>query len=440
MEATALVLDGGEIARRAPRRRPRGRVRRAGRRRCGSGSAPRPARRPTTSSSTRSTRTRRRRRPAGRRSAATGSGTPRRSTTPASVGDLLGVRRLAGSPRPEARAHRLGPFGRRGPHREPAPARRGRDDPRLEPGRAVRPRRRSAAGGRRGGRPDLHRGRVRRASRRRGARRAGGVVRLRRPAPRARPPLDGRRVRVPPGLRRQHRPLRVVPHGARAPSACSANGSRSSRCRRGRLRPWSRAAPSRCRTPPPSRWRSGVTRPRGSRRTRRSLHSSGGSRCPCSSRRRSTRSGSSSATSSSASPTSRRRASRGRRGTRLAPRPLGRGRRAARRRRIGRAVARRAAPGDPDRRRLPHCLAVRALLRARPRGEGTLVRAVPRDARVLERPARVRPDTKRVPLRGYEPVVSHRHFGKAAPVAPEAGELLVQHSLELTDELFDHGR
>jgi hypothetical protein len=38
---------------------------------------------------------------------------------------------------------------------------------------------------------------------------------------------------------------------------------------------------------------------------------------------------------------------------------------------------------------------------------------------------------------GYEPVISPRHFGKPAPFAPEAGELLVRHSLELTDELFE---
>jgi hypothetical protein len=40
------------------------------------------------------------------------------------------------------------------------------------------------------------------------------------------------------------------------------------------------------------------------------------------------------------------------------------------------------------------------------------------------------------PFGGYEPLVAQRHFGKAAPVAPEAGELLVRHSLELTEELF----
>jgi hypothetical protein len=50
------------------------------------------------------------------------------------------------------------------------------------------------------------------------------------------------------------------------------------------------------------------------------------------------------------------------------------------------------------------------------------------------------PTRSEYPFGGYEPVVSHRHFGKAAPVAPEAGELLVQHSLELTDELYADGR
>jgi hypothetical protein len=37
---------------------------------------------------------------------------------------------------------------------------------------------------------------------------------------------------------------------------------------------------------------------------------------------------------------------------------------------------------------------------------------------------------------GYEPVLAQRHFGKPAPFAPEAGELLVRHALELTAELF----
>jgi hypothetical protein len=37
---------------------------------------------------------------------------------------------------------------------------------------------------------------------------------------------------------------------------------------------------------------------------------------------------------------------------------------------------------------------------------------------------------------GYEPAVSQRHFGRPAPFAPEAGEQLVAHALELTSELF----
>lgn len=40
------------------------------------------------------------------------------------------------------------------------------------------------------------------------------------------------------------------------------------------------------------------------------------------------------------------------------------------------------------------------------------------------------------PFGGYEPVVAQRHYGRPAPFAPEAGELLVRHSLELTEELF----
>jgi hypothetical protein len=47
------------------------------------------------------------------------------------------------------------------------------------------------------------------------------------------------------------------------------------------------------------------------------------------------------------------------------------------------------------------------------------------------------PTRPEYPLGGYEPVVAQRHFGKPAPFAPEAGELLVRHSLELTSELFD---
>jgi len=47
------------------------------------------------------------------------------------------------------------------------------------------------------------------------------------------------------------------------------------------------------------------------------------------------------------------------------------------------------------------------------------------------------PTRREYPLGGYEPVVAQRHFGRPSPFAPEAGEQLVQHALELTDELFD---
>ena len=40
------------------------------------------------------------------------------------------------------------------------------------------------------------------------------------------------------------------------------------------------------------------------------------------------------------------------------------------------------------------------------------------------------------PFGGYEPALAQRHFGRPAPFAPEAGELLVEQSLELTSELF----
>jgi Neutral/alkaline non-lysosomal ceramidase, N-terminal len=43
------------------------------------------------------------------------------------------------------------------------------------------------------------------------------------------------------------------------------------------------------------------------------------------------------------------------------------------------------------------------------------------------------------PFGGYEPVVAQRHFGRPAPFAPEAGEQLVEHALELTSELFAIG-
>jgi neutral ceramidase len=47
------------------------------------------------------------------------------------------------------------------------------------------------------------------------------------------------------------------------------------------------------------------------------------------------------------------------------------------------------------------------------------------------------PTRREYPFGGYEPVVAQRHFGRPAPFAPEAGEQLVQHALELTAELFD---
>lgn len=47
------------------------------------------------------------------------------------------------------------------------------------------------------------------------------------------------------------------------------------------------------------------------------------------------------------------------------------------------------------------------------------------------------PTRREYPFGGYEPVVAQRHFGKPAPFAPEAGEQLVRHALELTAELFD---
>ncbi|MEO5632585.1 MAG: hypothetical protein ABIV41_11730, partial [Gaiella sp.] len=40
------------------------------------------------------------------------------------------------------------------------------------------------------------------------------------------------------------------------------------------------------------------------------------------------------------------------------------------------------------------------------------------------------------PFGGYEPVVAQRHYGRSAPFAPEAGELLIEQSLQLTSELF----
>jgi hypothetical protein len=44
-----------------------------------------------------------------------------------------------------------------------------------------------------------------------------------------------------------------------------------------------------------------------------------------------------------------------------------------------------------------------------------------------------------VDLMGYGPVVAQRHFGRPTPFAPEAGEQLIRHALELTAELFEGG-
>jgi hypothetical protein len=46
------------------------------------------------------------------------------------------------------------------------------------------------------------------------------------------------------------------------------------------------------------------------------------------------------------------------------------------------------------------------------------------------------PTRREYPFGGYEPTLAQRHFGRPAPFAPEAGELLVRHALELTAELF----
>jgi neutral ceramidase len=46
------------------------------------------------------------------------------------------------------------------------------------------------------------------------------------------------------------------------------------------------------------------------------------------------------------------------------------------------------------------------------------------------------PTRSEYPFGGYEPALAQRHFGRPAPFAPEAGELLVRHTLELTAELF----
>ena len=102
---------------------------------------------------------------------------------------------------------------------------------------------------------------------RRRARRARGLVRLRRPAARARaragPAASASSCRAAPGTSS----LRVVPHRARARASCSASVSRWPRCRPARPRSSSRPGRSRCRTPRRSRSRSGATCRRASRRT-----------------------------------------------------------------------------------------------------------------------------------------------------------------------------
>ncbi len=91
-----------------------------------------------------------------------------------------------------------------------------------------------------------------------------------------------------------------------------------------------------------------------------------------------------------------------------------------------------------DRPGMHHGLAVRAVLRARARGEGTFDRFVSRSrsatrttsSATSRRAGNTRSEaTSRSWPRGIS--------AGSAPFAPEAGELLVQHSLELTAELFD---
>ena len=72
--------------------------------------------------------------------------------------------------------------------------------------------------------------------------RARGVVGLHRPPAGARARLDGRRLCVPPGLRREHRSVRVVPHRPGGRSGRSASGWHWRRSRPGRPAP---LAPSR---------------------------------------------------------------------------------------------------------------------------------------------------------------------------------------------------
>lgn len=46
------------------------------------------------------------------------------------------------------------------------------------------------------------------------------------------------------------------------------------------------------------------------------------------------------------------------------------------------------------------------------------------------------PTREEFPFGGYEPALSHRHFGRASPLQPGAGELLVERAVKLLDALF----
>ena len=46
------------------------------------------------------------------------------------------------------------------------------------------------------------------------------------------------------------------------------------------------------------------------------------------------------------------------------------------------------------------------------------------------------PTEREFAFRGYEPTISHRHYGKPCPVATHAAELVVREAVELTLQLF----
>jgi hypothetical protein len=46
------------------------------------------------------------------------------------------------------------------------------------------------------------------------------------------------------------------------------------------------------------------------------------------------------------------------------------------------------------------------------------------------------PTEREFGLRGYEPTISHRHYGKPSPVVADAAQLVVRESLELIATLF----